>query len=100
MRKKQTRTGNIGTSKKATSGKKNVTKVTWKRSSKRNISKKVNSDTKAGNEEMWVYVSEEIVSKCEDLKSVCLQMEKLEKEKQRLLYIILKDVPGRKKMRG
>ena len=100
MRKKQTRTGNIATSKKASSGKRNMTKGPENKLSKRNTAGRANSDSKSGNEEMWEYVSEEIVSKCEDLKSVCMQMQKLEKEKQRLLYIILKDVPGRKKMRG
>lgn len=99
MKKRQNRKGNIATSEKIGNRKRSTSKGPGNISSKRNTAGEIKPESKAGNEEMWEFVSEEIVSKCEDLKSVCKQIEKLEKEKQRLLYVILKDVPKKKRIR-
>lgn len=65
----------------------------------RNVSGIKGSGLDIGNEEAWQYSSDKILKTCEDLKSVCMEIDNLEKEKRKLVYMILKDVPRKRRMR-
>ncbi len=55
--------------------------------------------SKAAREEMREDIPAEILRTCNDLKQICIKIDKLEKEKQKLLLIILKDVSQTKQER-
>ena len=57
--------------------------------------KKVNvkAASRANKNEMMEFYPPETLKTCKDLKAICIKIHKLEKEKQKLIFIILKAVP-------
>lgn len=54
---------------------------------------------KVSKREIEEEIPAEMLRVCNSLKAVCVRIAKLEKEKQKLLYIILKDVPKLKRFK-
>jgi vacuolar-type H+-ATPase subunit I/STV1 len=53
----------------------------------------VKAVSKSLKREIMEYYSGDILKTCKALDDICVKINKLEKEKQRLIWIILKDVP-------
>ena len=68
------------------------------RTGDKNLIRKTGSRSVSPKEEVWEYSSNKILKACKDLKSVCMRIDNLEKEKQKLLDVVLKDVPRKRKM--
>ena len=61
------------------------------------LRKKPTRIKEASNQEMEEELPPAILKTCNNLEAVCIKIGKLEKEKQKLIQIILNDIPQRKR---
>ena len=58
---------------------------------------RIKEASKVSNQEMEEELPPAILKTCNNLEAVCIKIGKLEKEKQKLIQIILNDIPQRKR---
>lgn len=99
MRKKQSTRGNIASQKQHEKRNKSNRQF-----NKPGINNASGEKTKRDKVELWAEREKkklqhqtDILKRCRDLKVICRKIDKLEREKQKLINIIIKDVPKRKR---
>lgn len=101
MKKRQNTKGNIAPAKqkgnrKRNTGKKIVSRSGYRETLDKITGKKpvrVKAGSKAAEKEIMEYYPMQILKTCKDLNVICIKIKELEIEKQKLLDIIINDVP-------